>query len=426
MDSPLSPLSAALQASAASSADKISTNLPPAAPAPAISIDVLSAGDDVIELSNAARLLSAASVAQNLNRPQANGNNFAEVLGAAVNLVSTVNGLNNNANQAVNSAGAAAGIFDLPALLLSLSTTPLNAAASGGNSDGASLLTGLANIGITIQSPPLAEGTAALAVNEQALQNVFNQNPSATTAILVQAAAVFAPLAASLAMQESDLFLSAQDVVAPTHVQDIFSAQSELALAIGNPAMPAALASANADLQRTLADEALGEAIATAQAAHAADNQLGANPVSANTATTTPPNTNSATTNNSTDDNPDSRTDNSAPATDAAGNNAPATAPVPAATTSATDDNSGLASNPAATPVIDPALAAAIAAYNLRTPVSNIVDTRGASEVSGAIVNAVNSVESVSAVSPVMLKVHDEVAAAQRNAMLRNDKRPKS
>ncbi|MES2071767.1 MAG: hypothetical protein V4488_15535 [Pseudomonadota bacterium] len=547
-----------------------------AAPAPVAAIDIrplppvsvpvaptgaLPANDEVIELSGAARLLSAASAAQDINPAQGKDGNFANVLSAALNLVSAFNSLSGNPDTAGNPIASAAntpGILDITSgtasnlLLQAFSNTALDSAVVGGNSDGASLLTGLANIGVTVQGPLSANATATLTVNPQLLLDAFNGNPAGTSATLAQASLVFAPLAAGLIAQNNALFLTAQDVAAATNSLDTLPAQPDLAA--GNPAIPtvptvpAAVAEANAALQRTLADEALSEAIALTEAgslpapivtanpggagaaaspapagiaaasnnavAEGASNNTGAGLVvqdtsagspaanpgdtnngavdiaaanqglagnatiqnTANVATTTTtvnttanlPNTAANTAANGLAEAANADTaagalpeaantstnqaDNAAPANavpvsgpapaiiSAAGTAdqasldiqpvvalnlagtdtlaASAAAPATAAASSATPAATG---NPNTISPTDPAFAAAIAAYNLRVPFTTVMDDRGAREVASQIIEAVNSVESVSAISPVKLNVHDEVAAAQRNAMLRND-----
>lgn len=452
MDTSLPPLPPVWQpTSAPAPVDGLDIRPLPPASASAASAAILPTNDEVIRLSNAARLLSAASATQGLSGTRNNRNSFSAVLGAAINFVSAVNGLNGNATQAVAGAGNGSGVSDLPTgttptglLLQTLANAPLNVTASDSNA--VSLLASLADIGITAQDSLSAAATPLLTVNGQALQDAFNSNPAATIAVLGQATASFAPLAVDLLEQDGKLFLSAQDLAPSTRIQDIFSPQLDLALAPGNPVTPAAVAAANVDLQRTLANEALNAAIQTNHAANAGGHPLIATPVDTNVATSAAPesatpdtgfaiageaanssapaagNTAIAGTSQTVLESQPGLFDDPGASTDAAKMDTAA----PAATSGTPNDSGTVTNNPDTIPVIDPALAAAIAAYNLRNPVSNIVDTRGAREVGDTGVDAVNGVESVSAVQPVMLKVHDEVAAAQRNAMLRNDPSRKS
>ncbi|MFZ6646755.1 hypothetical protein ACO0LO_13625 [Undibacterium sp. TJN25] len=631
MDNTLTPLSPLSQTGSPTPVDRVNARLLVAGASSAASVapaDTLAA-NDVIELSPAARLLSAASATQSLG---SNPQGFSSVLGAAINFASAFNsfnslsglGNNNNALPGFSTGGSDPGdIFSLPGtlgsigqstdasgtdlLLQALTNTPLNAAASAGNGNGngASLLTGLANVGITLQSGASGQlpisTSASLVVDPLKLQSAFNANPAATSAVLAQAASSFAPLAASLVAQSNNFFLTQQDLNSSTGIEDIFTTQLELQLAAARLPLPTAVTAANAALQKTLQDEALSEAIVSAQnaalaevQASAAANAAGANnsaiqatapaaPTAPTKPTTTPTTASTAATpqqDNSDDTATPAQAASSAVAAPAADTNAAASTvariasaistplsanggpeaattvatPAPAATTATAattavaqspatasqapsnlitpsapsaltqaqniatqnalsdaaaaallvqqnavdnaqaadagnaqqaDDNSTLApaqaatlattaatvnstipaqpavdatidntlltgleqanadalagaavpatataettdqaantANPETNPALDPAFAAAIAAYSLRAPVANIVDDRNARELGKPAVEAVNSVESVSAVQPVTLDVHDEVAAARRNEMLRND-----
>ncbi|MES2104068.1 MAG: hypothetical protein V4634_08620 [Pseudomonadota bacterium] len=551
-----------------------------------IAAEALPANNDVIELSSAARLLSAASSAQNINSTPNNQNSFASVFNAALNFVSAFNSLNsdpgtNTFAPTSDTTGISGGIFDTSPglngtdlLLQALTDTPLNTTASGGNASGTSLLIGLNNIGISFQDSLLTG--AALNLNAQTLENAFTSNPAGTTGILAQATASFAPVAANLVAQSNDLFLTQDNLAATSLLPDIFSSQLDLQLATANPAAPSVVAQANATLQRTLADEALGDAITATQIANPADSALAnagsavpapavqAPTAVATTASTAPVDSalssttdtataaaaaavtaqvaqasanllvtdaaNAVTADNATQaQNPVSAPDtqatqaaldtqatldaqnnqtiqnqqaiqdardiqhaqdirnaqaiinaqaaqaaldaenaiedaqaananNAASSVAATGNTtqagtisaptaaAPATtvttditeqtvqnpavpgAGLQAATTpvttatpaTATTETVATAANPDLNPSTDPAFAAAIAAYNLRTAANNIIDTRGNRDLGNTVVDAVNSVESTSATPPTALNVHDEVAAAQRNELLRN------
>ncbi|GGC70772.1 hypothetical protein [Undibacterium terreum] len=569
--------------------------------------DTVTANDDVVELSGAARLLSAASSAQSAASATGSQNNFGGVLNAALNFVSAFNNLNDslganslsqlNSPTDIASTDIFGGIFNnspglngTDLLLQALIDTPVNTSTgpSGQESKPTSLLTGLSNIGITVQTSPLT-GTFALTINAQTLESAFNSDPSGTSGILNQATASFAPIAANLLTQSNDLFLTEQSLATPTLLPNIFSDQLDLPQATSNPAASNIVAEANSELQRTLANEALGDAISTTQATNAANNSIAdiapitttatapvaATSDSANTAATasalspnasSPATTSTANTANTATAvaNPEAEQENTAASTGAATTattdqiqaqnqakiqtlqdiqdqqrtqaaqnalevqntqdtlrtqadqvaqsnranldlqnarliqntqdaqasqstlaqqetqtaaaiseadeqtnnvssaaNAGATNVVPAnaapvsttpvevtadtalrtdldlnpanastlaatnTATAATDATSTATATvtPAITdivPTIDPAFAAAIAAYNLRTPANMIMDTRGARDLGNIVVDAVNSVESASAIPPVTLDVHDQVAAAQRNELLRN------
>ncbi|WP_394779861.1 hypothetical protein [Undibacterium sp.] len=652
MDNTLSPLSPVLQSGSTTPVDRINARLlAEAASAATVASADTQAANDVIELSPAARLLSAASATQNLG---SNPQGFSSVLGAAINFASAFNSFNslsgigasNNALPGFSTGSTDLGdIFSLPGtlgglgtsgiggtssstdiLLQSLTNTPLNTAASAGTGNGATLLTGLANIGITLQGSTQLPGdtSASLVVDPLKLQSAFNANPTATSAVLAQAASSFAPLAASLVRQSNNFFLTQQDLSSSSDFTDIFTSQLQLQLQLAAVRLqqPTAVTTANAALQKTLQDEALSDAIVSAQNAALAEAQATAatkaaaasatsaaaataaspavatavpattqpaasdstasttsqqqdasdaavtvaasqalaaqaeaassdvaavtgttpsnairTPLSANggpdaatanntnttaAATVTPPatpatvataatastpatTTAAATTpasavpsaqtqaqdiaiqnalnnaaaaqlltqqnaiadlqqadadaqqqadQNSTSAQTANTTATAATSTAAAAAAATAAATVlaqpavdastdttlltrleqanadalaataapaaPAATTTTTDTTAASA-NPETSPVLDPALAAAIAAYSLRSPVSNAIDDRNSRELGNDVVDAVNSVESVSAIQPVTLDVHDAVAAAQRNELLRND-----
>ena len=108
------------------------------------------------------------------------------------------------------------------------------------------LLASLAQVGINVQDAPSAVDSAQLTIDLTALESAFNANPAATSASVAQAFQAIGQIAAQLASQNVDLFISETDVAPPASLFDML------------PVTASSLAANGADtlLQGFLADQA--------------------------------------------------------------------------------------------------------------------------------------------------------------------------
>jgi hypothetical protein len=187
----------------------------------------VAASASTVYLSKLGQLLSASALLQQQTGSQATGSvdavgeqgasvnlddGFGRLLAAAQLFVDAYNQFQNGDVGEVQDPLAAP--FD-NVLLLAINELP-------GVDNGKSLLASLQQVGIGFQEDVSnLVGNAQLTIDATALQSAFNANPAGTSALLGQAVQTIGVLAAQLADQNLDLFMTGADVALPASPFDV-------------------------------------------------------------------------------------------------------------------------------------------------------------------------------------------------------------
>lgn len=264
-------------------------------PLSSTTVDLSPLGQFLSSLSLSRKTLTQLQGAATAINDTSETNNAEAVTTAAQQLANAFNVLQTNAVQ-TNAVGTAQSAIDRLASdkpdtplqpQIQTQTQPLQAPAAGVNA--ASNLDALAQLGITLQTSPIAANNNTLVVDEQTLQAAFAANPAGTVASLNQAADTLDAFGADLLRQSANAVTQANSIDVldnestpalqqTTAVRDTFAADN------GNSLAPKATAAsqhapaideesvAAAVPQTTLADMALTDLLGeTQQASQAID-----------------------------------------------------------------------------------------------------------------------------------------------------------
>jgi len=215
-------------------------------------------GATMVDLSKLGQLLSASAMLQPrsqkagfvdaVGEQDASANlddGFGKLLAAAQFFIDAFNQFQSDDANSVQ--GPLRASFD-NVLLLAINALPAE-------DSGKSLLSSLEQVGIGFQDTSSSVGSAPLRIDVTALQYAFNANPARTSALLAQAFQTIGQLAAKLAGQNVDLFVVEADQVPPARSFDVLP----VTLAAASP--PITVDDVDATLQRSLADQALRDAL---------------------------------------------------------------------------------------------------------------------------------------------------------------------
>jgi hypothetical protein len=192
----------------------------------------------IVDLSNLGQLLSASSVLQQQaasvgaadaaeavgeQNPSANvDDGFGRLLAAAQLFVGAFNQFqSSNINDIADPLVAS---FQNP-LLVAINGLPPSSGSESGSVEGQSLFAGLSQVGFSFQNGASnPAGNAQLTIDPSALESAFNANPAQTSALLTQTFQTIGQLAATVAGQNTDLFVSGADAALPASPFDLFPA----------------------------------------------------------------------------------------------------------------------------------------------------------------------------------------------------------
>jgi hypothetical protein len=194
----------------------------------------------IVDLSNLGQLLSASSVLQQQaasvgaadaaeavgeQNPSANvDDGFGRLLAAAQLFVGAFNQFqSSNINDIADPLVAS---FQNPLLVAINGLPPSSGSESeSGSVEGQSLFAGLSQVGFSFQNGASnPAGNAQLTIDPSALESAFNANPAQTSALLTQTFQTIGQLAATVAGQNTDLFVSGADAALPASPFDLFPA----------------------------------------------------------------------------------------------------------------------------------------------------------------------------------------------------------
>ena len=215
-------------------------------------------GATMVDLSKLGQLLSASAMLQlrsqkagfvdAVGEQDASANlddGFGKLLAAAQFFIDAFNQFQSDDANPVQ--GPLRAPFD-NVLLLAINSLPAE-------DSGKSLLSSLEQVGIGFQDASSSVGSAPLRIDVTALQYAFNANPARTSALLAQAFQTIGQLAAKLAGQNVDLFVTGADQAPPARSFDVLP----VTLAAASP--PITVDDVDTTLQRSLADQALRDAL---------------------------------------------------------------------------------------------------------------------------------------------------------------------